>query len=211
MSYPTTEFYVEDLSCERGERVLFSRLSFKLTAGDIFLVQGPNGVGKTSLLRILAGLLQPTSGRICWAEQAIGQDVFYRNNILFISHLLGLKLQLSPRENLSFYESLEAKPVKQSVAAALEVMRLTAFSEEPLLALSAGQQRRTALARLHLLDRPIWILDEPFTALDASSSDDLQAMITNHSRLGGLVILTSHQDLPFHQEVIKTLQLGDFQ
>jgi len=185
----------QNLTCIREERLLFDELSFGIFAGDIVQIEGPNGAGKTSLLRILAGLSRPYSGDVLYLEQDITRtrDEF-NENLLYIGHLAGVKSELTAEENLNFnlrisgYDSYQTSDI-------LEKVNLSGFEEALAGHLSAGQHRRTALARLWHTNCKIWILDEPFTAIDKKGVEELERLFLDHASQGGCVIMTTHQDM----------------
>lgn len=184
----------KNLTCIRDERTLFSDLSFTVAPGDLVQIDGANGAGKTSLLRILAGLSRAEEGEVCWQQRSIyRQRERYHASLLYLGHQPGIKAVLTPLENLSFYH---ADASQAQLWQALEQVELTGYETVPVSQLSAGQQRRVALARLWLSAAPLWILDEPLTAIDKSGVAALTALFTCHAGRGGAVILTTHQDLP---------------
>jgi|AntRauTorcE11897_2_1112592.scaffolds.fasta_scaffold05104_5 heme exporter protein A len=187
---------VRQLSCERDERLLFSGLDFDLHAGDLLQLEGPNGVGKTSLMRLLAGFLPVSSGEIFWQGEplAVPCDDFYQS-MLFIGHLAGIKAELTPLENLHWFAALEGGVQEQDLEEALNRVGLRGFEDQPCHQLSAGQKRRVALARLLFTPRPLWLLDEPFTALDKQGVAAMEQLLSDHAAEGGAVILTSHHAL----------------
>jgi len=185
-----------DLECERGGRILFRGLSLALRAGEALRVAGPNGSGKTSLLRILCGLLTPTAGEVRWRGAAIGslREEFYRE-ILYLGHAPAVKDDLTAAENLSITCALAGLAAgDESVRAALERYGL-AGSDAPVKKLSQGQRRRAALARLALSEAaPLWLLDEPFVALDAAAVELTRTLIRGHVARGATVVYTTHQE-----------------
>lgn len=201
---------VTDLACRRGDRQLFSGLSFSLEAGTLLHVRGHNGSGKTTLLRTLCGLLTPDAGDIFWnGEQVrrLGED-FHRDTLYF-GHLNGIKSDLTAIENLRVAAILDGDQVSaDDILDALEEMGLAGFEDLPTKVLSQGQKKRVALARLLLSRAPLWILDEPFTALDVDAVDRLQLLIAEHVARDGLVILTTHQEVPLTSGQIRRLHLG---
>jgi heme exporter protein A len=186
------------LTCVRGERPLFSGLDLAVDAGEWLHVRGENGAGKTSLLRLLAGLAQPAAGEILWGDQPIRQaDEEYRRNLLFLGHHGALKEELTALENLEFSAALDGAELSEPEAiAALHRFGLKGREELPVRFLSAGQKRRVLLARLLTRKAKLWVLDEPFTALDVKAVDMLAALIGEHLAGGGMAVLTSHQAMP---------------
>lgn len=180
---------VDNLACERDDRLLFEGLSFNAAAGQLWQVSGPNGAGKTTLMRMLAGLFTHHEGSIRW--QLDGDP---REQLLYIGHRPGLREELTPLENLHWLNALhglrDADPW-----AALSRVGLTGFEDVPLARLSAGQQRRAALARLWLDGKAVWILDEPFTAVDAGGMALIEARLAEKAAAGGLVFYSSHHRL----------------
>jgi len=183
------------LTCIREERILFDELSFDICAGDFIQIEGPNGAGKTSLLRILAGLSRPYDGTVAFNGESITQcrDNYYEQ-LLYIGHLAGVKGELSAEENLGFNLKLHSDQC-QDIEQALANVKLTGFEDALASHLSAGQNRRIALARLWQTQAKIWILDEPFTAIDKAGVRELEALFLQHIDNGGAVVLTSHQDI----------------
>ena len=190
-----------DLAAVRGEREVFAGLSFTVAAGELLAVTGPNGAGKSTLLRLIAGLIQPAAGVVTLepaSEQKPGSRVHY------VGHLDGLKAGLTVRRNLQFWAELWGSA--DTVDAALAAVELEALAELPVAVLSAGQRRRAALARLKLAERPVWLLDEPATALDAAAEARLGRLIGAHLAAGGIAIVATHLDLPVKPTA--TLALG---
>jgi heme exporter protein A len=176
---------VADLSLERGGRQLFSELSFEVTAGQLIQLGGANGAGKTSLLRILCGLSRyGYEGQI---QRRAGQ--------FFLGHQAGVKGLLSPRENIAWHVDGQGSHSDDQISEALSQVGLFGYEDLPSNNLSAGQQRRVNLARLYLTGCPLWLLDEPFTAIDRDGVAGLEALMVGHVERGGAVILTSHQTL----------------
>jgi heme exporter protein A len=202
---------VSDLECRRGDRLLFSGLSFTLEPGTLLHVRGRNGSGKTTLLRALCGLLTPDAGSIIWnGEDArrLGED--FHADTLYFGHLNGIKGDLTGVENLRVSATLDGDRIADDqLWGALGQMGLAGFEDLPTRVLSQGQKKRVALARLLLSEAPLWILDEPFTALDVDAVDQLQLLIAEHVADNGLVILTTHQEVALTSGQIRRLHLGD--
>ncbi|XZG69639.1 cytochrome c biogenesis heme-transporting ATPase CcmA [Chitinibacteraceae bacterium HSL-7] len=189
---------VRDITASRGHRVLFRHLSFELSAGQTLHLTGANGVGKTTLLRIISGLARAQAG-VCLLQarsQAQWEDAF-GSQFHYIGHQNALKDTLSPLENLSLTASLASECAdEKSLLTALNEAGIVKLADVPVRQLSQGQQRRAALARLLALPRPLWLLDEPFVALDTSGQALLGEWISRHAAEGGAVLFTSHQQLP---------------
>jgi len=195
------------LTCIREDRILFETLNLSVCCGDIVQVEGPNGSGKTSLLRILAGLSQPYDGTVLFKEQNIVEqaDVFHQN-LLYLGHLPGVKGEMTAQENLEFNLALHGNDVS-TAEETLEKVNLLGFEDALASHLSAGQHRRISLARLWQSSAPIWILDEPFTAIDKRGVNELEQLFLAHAERGGCVILTTHQDLSFPEDKVKKITL----
>lgn len=192
----------KDLACLKGDRLLFRGLSRRMASGEMLRVAGPNGVGKTSLLRILCGLAMPEYGSVLWKGQDTHRDrEHFHRELLYLGHSAAQNDLLTPLENLRFACHASGDTPRQAdCVAALERIGLGAQVDLPARVLSQGQRRRVGLARLFLsASRPLWVLDEPFTALDVSAVADLAATLSAHCKAGGVVILTTHQDAPFAQ------------
>ncbi len=181
------------LCCIRNERVLFEGLSLAVQPGEALAIRGRNGCGKTSLLRILCGLLPPDAGEVRWRGRAIGHPAGHRGSLLHVGHRDGVKGELTAAENLRLSPG-HAPPSAAAVDAALTGAGLAACGEEPARRLSAGQRRRLALARLLLRPVDLWVLDEPFTSLDREGVDWLGGCLLRHLERGGSLVLTAHQD-----------------
>jgi heme exporter protein A len=197
------------LECIRGDRTLFSGVSFAVRAGAGLLVQGANGSGKTSLLRILVGLSPPAHGQVAWDGRPIRSlGEAYRRAVLWCGHANALKDDLSALENVRAAAALAGRPIAADEArAALERAGVGGQAELPARSLSQGQKRRTALARLLFAHAALWVLDEPVAALDAGGVDWLAAALDRHLEAGGLAVVTSHQPLATRSR-FDTLKLG---
>lgn len=195
------------LTCIREDRILFDQLSFDILPGDLIQIEGPNGAGKTSLLRILAGLSRPYDGCVEYAGKNIERDrEGYYENLLYIGHLAGVKGELTAQENLDFNLQMHGDHC-DNIEAALSEVKLTGFEDALASHLSAGQNRRIALARLWQSEVKVWILDEPFTAIDKAGVSELEALFVQHIDNGGIVIFTSHQDLQIGAQRLKRITL----
>lgn len=197
------------LACERDWRLLFEQLELRLEKGQMLQISGPNGSGKTSLLRLLCGLMQPTAGQILLQGQPLeSQRSELARNLLWIGHAAGIKGLLTPEENLAWLCALHQPADREAIWQALAQVGLRGFEDVPCHTLSAGQQRRVALARLYLAPPPLWILDEPFTALDKHGVAQLEAHLARHCEQGGLVVLTTHHTLTEKPAGYRELNLG---
>lgn len=184
------------LFCERDERVLFSGLDFSLHAGELMQVAGSNGSGKTTLLRILCGLNSLWEGELFWRGRPLHeQRETFLASLLYIGHRVGVNRILSPRENLRWSCALQGGLDERRIESALEQVGLAGYDDIPCHNLSAGQHQRVALARLYLIDVPLWILDEPFTTLDVDGVRALEQHLAAHAERGGAVMVTTHHAL----------------
>ncbi len=200
----------DNLECVRGERRLFSGLSFGIGPGELVHLSGENGSGKTSLLRILCGLHTPSAGTVRWRGRSItATDDEYHRELVFIGHLNGIKDELTPLENLAIADTLAgAAPDEGQLLGALGSCGVAACADLPARHLSQGQRRRVALARLALSEAtPLWILDEPFNALDTAAVAQVQALLVKHVLTGGMVILTSHLELAIDGARVRQIDL----
>ena len=198
------------LSCIRGDRTLFSDLSFTLSPGQLLHVKGPNGSGKTTLFRAICGLFLPQQGDVLWNNENIKSlDEDYRREFLYLGHQNGIKDDLNGLENLTLSSRLDESEVNnEQIWNALGKMGLAGFEDLPTKMLSQGQKRRVALTRLLLNSAPLWILDEPFVALDSDAVVFLQSVIADKLQNGGMVLLTTHQKVALTAGEIRQLQLG---
>jgi len=184
---------VHDLSCIRQERQIFSNLSLSLSKGELLWVKGRNGAGKSSLLRVLANLLPSPTGRIEWMGEDIAEEPApYLQNIRYVGHQDGLKTVFTPRENLQFWVDYMGAG---DVEAALDALELQTIADSPVRILSAGQKKRTQLAKLLATPARLWILDEPISSLDVHFIDLFRQILTKHIAAGGMALLATHQDL----------------
>jgi heme exporter protein A len=181
----------------RGERELFSGLHLQVFAGQCVHVRGENGVGKTSLLRLLTGLASPESGEVFWNSRSIKKEApEYHSKLLFLGHRDALKEDLSAIENLRMYAAIDGIALsEQDAFSALWRFGLKGREDLPVNCLSAGQKKRVLMARMVTRRAQVWILDEPFNALDTHAVQELEGLIAEHLEGNGLVVLTSHQSL----------------
>ncbi len=188
-------FSVSNLSCSRGDKRLFSGVSFALQPGEWLHLEGDNGVGKTSLLRLACGLSALEQGEIQWQGQPVSSNIDeFRANLAYLGHQLALKEDLTPLENLRADTAIAGRALSLADAkSALAQLGLKGREHLPVRVLSQGQKRRTALARLLVSSAPLWILDEPFVALDAAAQKVLSEVINGHLNRQGMVLFTSHQ------------------
>lgn len=198
-----------DLTCVKDDRVLFEDLNISLSAGQILLVEGKNGSGKTSLLRILTGLSLPESGDILWKGEPISEvGADYYEQVNYVGHHDGIKRDLTCLENLRLVQAM-GKPLPISLDDALERVNLYRFGENFVATLSAGQKRRLALARLVVTEASLWIMDEPFTSLDKASMAMFQEMFEQHLAQGGAIVMTSHHDIEMPDSDVVRLNLSE--
>lgn len=199
-----------DLECIRGDRRLFRDLGFELGPGELLHVEGHNGSGKTTLLRMICGLVAPVAGEVRWAGRNIRrQREEYAAALLYVGHKPAIKADLTGVENLLVNCRLAGQPVSAAEAwTTLEHIGLRGHEDLPTRVLSQGQKKRVALARLLLARAPLWVLDEPFTALDKAAVALLEGVIEAHLEQGGMVILTTHQDVALTRGAARTLRLG---
>ncbi len=197
-----------ELTCVKDDRVLFEGLNLALKPGQILLVEGQNGSGKTSLLRILTGLNLPESGDVLWQGVPIGEvGADYYEQVNYIGHHDGIKRDLTCLENLRLVQAM-GKPLPISLDDALEKVNLLRFGDNFVGTLSAGQKRRLALARLVVTEATLWIMDEPFTSLDKASMAMFQRMFEQHLAAGGVIVLTSHHDIEMPECDVQRLNLS---
>jgi heme exporter protein A len=197
-----TELSLGNIALERGERRIASGINARVAGGEVLLLQGPNGSGKSTLLRVLAGLLPAAEGTITWDGTDVLRDrEAHRARLCYLGHQDALKASLTARENLQFWASFNDGDAE----VALQSFGLAALAERPARVLSAGQKRRLALSRLALSDAPLWLLDEPVTALDSAARDAFVALLRRHLAAGRLAIIATHEPLAIEARV---LQLG---
>ncbi|MGR9091309.1 MAG: cytochrome c biogenesis heme-transporting ATPase CcmA [Gammaproteobacteria bacterium] len=202
---------VSGLACVRGDVTLFEALDFSVAAGEVLQIQGANGSGKTSLLRLLCGLSPPAAGKICWngVDIATQADEF-RAAVSYIGHRRGVSEDLSPLENLEFACALDHPAESHACRDALTSLGLERRLHTPARLLSAGQVQRTALARLLLSTAQLWLLDEPFTALDSDGRAQIEQLLEHHAGRGGLSVVATHQPMHLEAGRVRTLRIDEF-
>jgi heme exporter protein A len=202
-------FAATDLACRRGERLVFTNLSFALAPGQALMLRGPNGSGKSSLLRLVAGLLTPAAGRLLWGTTPVAADLAsHHARLHYIGHQDALKPAMTPREVLAFATALRGRRLASAEPAlneALAAFDLEGIADWPCRWLSAGQRRRVALARLLASPAPLWLLDEPTTALDSDGQARLEQVIAEHRAAGGMAMIATHA--PIQLDAATTLAL----
>lgn len=204
----STLLETRNLGCIRNDRQLFSQLDIVLEAGEMLVVEGPNGCGKTSLLRLLTGLRLADSGEILWRGQPIDRLAGdYYEQVNYVGHHDGVKYELSCLENLRLARAMGV-PSPLDLDDVLEQVNLYAYGDSEVGSLSAGQKRRLALARLLATDSLLWILDEPFTSLDKASMEMFAGLFEQHLQRDGVIVVTSHHDISLPTRALQRLNLG---
>ena len=198
-----------DLSCSRGDRLLFEGLAVRIAPGEVVQIHGPNGSGKTTLLRILCGLLPPTGGHIRWRGRDLPPGApELRADIQYVGHAGGVKLDLTARENLDVAVALSARTTGTTLDSALARLEIARFDDTPARILSAGQRQRVALARLLICAGALWVLDEPFTALDAHGVAIIDTMLREHLEAGGAAMIASHHPVALTGVTPRLVRIG---
>jgi heme exporter protein A len=196
MPVPTSELIAENLACRRGARLVFAGVSFCLPAGGALVLTGANGSGKSSLLRLVGGLLAPAAGRLLWGGAPVAADIAgHHSRLHYVGHQDAVRPVMTPREILRFWAALrgiDARAAAPALHDALAAFELEAIADWPCRWLSAGQRRRLALARLFIVPATLWLLDEPTSALDDDSQARLERAIAAHRAAGGRVLLATH-------------------
>ena len=202
-----TELSLDNIALERGERRIASGINAQVAGGRALLLQGPNGSGKSTLLRVLAGLLPAAQGAILWDGADVARDrEAHRARLCYLGHQDALKASLTVLENLQFWARYSGGDARQ----ALRAFGLALLADRPARVLSAGQKRRLALSRLALSAAPLWLLDEPVTALDAEARAAFTALLERHLGDGGLAVIATHEPLAIGSQAVeaRVLQLG---
>ncbi len=201
----------QSLACERGERVLFENLDFSLQCGQAMIVQGNNGTGKTSLLRIITGLSQAAHGSVSWNQhniESIAEE--FQQQLLYIGHLAAIKTELTVRENLQLLLRFWPSDNNCSIPELAELVGLRKRLSVTCSRLSAGQQRRVSLARLFISQQKLWVLDEPLTALDVEFIEVIEHRLQQHLNSGGMAVLTTHRGIDVGKQAEVHLNLSDY-
>jgi heme exporter protein A len=196
------------LSCVRDDRVLFTDLGFGISAGEMLLIEGRNGTGKTTLLRVICSIRRPDEGDVLWSGvpiEKLGPE--YHRHVAYVGHNDGVKRELTVEENLRMSRALGSEG-RLSIPEALDKVRLAGFEDVIAINLSAGQRRRLALARLLVTDSLLWVLDEPFTSLDRHGVHLVEELMTTHVAGGGMLVMTSHHEVSVHRTAIHRLNLS---
>lgn len=202
----SAQLQAQNLSCTRDYRELFSGLSFTVNAGEILLLEGNNGSGKTSLLRILCGFREAEEGKISWCGETAPSSQYY-TDMAYVGHADGIKKELTVLENLKLHLALGA-PGRMTISGALAKVKLSGYEDTLIQALSAGQKRRLSLARLLMTHTILWILDEPFTSLDKLGIILIEELMVEHCAQGGMIVMTSHHDVNLPDGKIQRIRLG---
>lgn len=201
---------VTQLSCFRQQHPLFTHLTWQLHTGHVLLVQGQNGSGKSTLLRMLSGLMSPTQGQVLWENQAVQElGTAYYQYFHYVSHTNGIKLRLTVFENIELASHLSGKELNPIlVEEVLLQLDLLTYKNKLANSLSAGQKRKLALSKLFLFPKPLWLLDEPLTALDMKTQAFFLNKLENHLQQGGMAVMSSHQPFESTFTGLQTLSLG---
>ena len=207
---PEIGLIARDLMCIRDDRTLFAGLNFELGRGQMLLIEGANGCGKTSLLHILCGIREQDAGELSWCGEntrKLGPE--YHEHISYLGHRDGIKLDLTPRENLRMSQALGKSNNAISVDEALDQVDLYGFEDVHTRNLSAGQQRRVGLARLLITRALLWILDEPFTSIDRGGISTIESLLEKHVNAGGMLVLTTHHIINMKNAEIFRINLSE--
>ncbi len=200
---------ISHIAFSRNENVILDDMNFSINAGELMQIDGANGSGKSTLLRILAGLLEPSHGHVQWhGQDAFGHGSDYQEQLMYLGHKNAIKDDLSPLENLEFIRQLKHSQTELGCLEALEKFRLADYGHTPIRRMSAGQKRKVSLARLMLVKTTVWLLDEPFTALDQAGKTILEAVIKTHIHGGGLVIFATHQAIEIEGCTVRHFHLN---
>jgi heme exporter protein A len=205
-SNSTYQLQGKNLSCSRDDRELFVGLDFIVDPGQVLLLEGSNGSGKTSLLRIICGFREPDTGSVKWCGENIPQTQYF-SDMAYVGHMDGIKKELTVLENLNLSLAL-GRPGILGIQQALDKVQLKGYDDTLIQALSAGQKRRLSLARLLITHNILWILDEPFTSLDRQGIKLIEALMAEHCAKGGMIVMTSHHDVNLNDVSLQRIRLS---
>jgi heme exporter protein A len=206
-----TQLHIDNVICTRNDTQLFQPVEFTLRPSQMVHVQGPNGIGKTTLLRCVAGFIRPASGQILWSNIPISQHEDYSSNLGFLGHKAAIKSSLTVYENLHWSPSINVPPMRDQIEETLERLELSSLSHRLAGTLSSGQKQRLALSKLFLSKARLWIMDEPFNSLDTQGVALVLGLLDWHLSNLGMVIVTSHLSVLEGCQVIELLDTPSFQ
>ena len=205
-----SKFSIHNLECIRQNNMLFRGLNFSIKDGDLLQINGANGSGKSSLLQICSGLIEPTAGEILWENKNINKYRYeFQSNILYLGHSNAIKAALTVEENMRIIHSLTGEKANIDYSEILNTMGMTGMNEILVSRLSAGQKRRVGLTRLYMTKSKLWFLDEPFNALDKKGKKIIENIVINHCNDGGIVLFTTHQKMEINNYPLQNIHLGN--
>ena len=205
-----SKFSIHNLECTRQNNMLFRGLNFSIKDGDLLQINGANGSGKSSLLQICSGLIEPTAGEILWENKNINKYRYeFQSNILYLGHSNAIKAALTVEENMRIIHSLTGEKANIDYSEILNTMGMTGMNEILVSRLSAGQKRRVGLTRLYMAKSKLWFLDEPFNALDKKGKKIIENIVINHCNDGGIVLFTTHQKMEINNYPLQNIHLGN--
>ena len=205
-----SKFSIHNLECIRQNNMLFRGLNFSIKDGDLLQINGANGSGKSSLLQICSGLIEPTAGEILWENKNINKYRYeFQSNILYLGHSNAIKAALTVEENMRIIHSLTGEKPNNDYSEILNTLGMIGMNEILVSRLSAGQKRRVGLTRLHMAKSKLWFLDEPFNALDKKGKKIIENIVINHCNDGGIVLFTTHQKMEINNYPLQNIHLGN--
>lgn len=200
---------INKLACSRRDNILFEDICFEVSDGELLQIDGINGSGKSTMLRIIAGLTEPNEGNVFWNSQSIVACRYeYQQHMTYLGHSNGVKDALTVEENLVVMQALSGRPDQPDFDAVLSTVGLPGMNDVMLGKMSAGQKRRMGLSRLLINQSPIWLLDEPFTSLDTGGKNIIEGLIVTHCQNGGIVIFATHQEMEIEGQNVRHIHLG---